>query len=145
MLILHIAGASAWLGANVMQGVVPPLIAREGVAPAAAWYRIAAQLGKRLYIPASLLIVGTGIVMVLDDDAIGFGTMFVTVGFAMVVVGAILGSAVFERGSNEAADAMEAGDRDRIKRATSRLTRWGMVDTVLLLFTITVMVLRWRI
>lgn len=128
-----------------MQGVVPSLVTREGAAPTAAWYRIAAQLGKRLYIPASLLIVATGVVMVLDDDVIGFGTLFVTLGFAMVVVGAILGSFIFERGSNEAAEAIEAGDRDRVDRATSRLMAWGAVDTVLLIFTITVMVLRWGI
>lgn len=143
LLIFHIAGAGVWLGANVIQAVVPGLMARQGRDAAVGWYRVAARLGNRVYIPASLVILASGVLLVLRADEYGFGSRFVTVGFAMIVVGAVLGFVVFESGSERAAEAMEAGDSGRIRAAVSRLAAFGALDTVLLLLTITAMVTRW--
>jgi len=143
MLVLHIASAGVWLGANVIQVVVPGLAARQGVEVVAGWYRVAGQLAKRLYMPASILILITGIVMVLQDDSFSFGSLFVTIGFGMIVIGALLGIFVFDPGSEAVAVAVESGDRSRIKAATARIAKFGAVDTLLLLFTMTAMVLRW--
>jgi Predicted integral membrane protein (DUF2269) len=142
LLILHIAGAGAWLGANVVQAMAPSLAAKQGPAAQAGWFRIAAKLSSRLYMPAAILILITGIWMVLLDDAYGFGTLFVTIGFGMIIVGAILGILVFDRGSQQAATAIEAGDQAAIRSVTGRLAGFGVLDTLLLLFTITAMVLR---
>ena len=143
LLVVHIAAAGTWLGANVMQAVVPPMMGRQGAEAVAGWYRVAAELAKRLYMPAAILLLITGVWMVLRIDAYGFGSMFVIIGFGMIVVGAILGIVVFDPGSKAAAEAVESGDPGRIKTARSKLTTWGTVDTLLLLFTITAMVLRW--
>jgi hypothetical protein len=142
LLILHIAGAGTWLGANVVQAMAPSLAAKQGPGAQAGWYRVAAKLSSRLYMPAAILILGTGIWMVLLEDAYGFGTLFVTIGFVMIVVGALLGIFVFDRGSERAAEAIEAGDQTASRSATGRLAAFGVLDTVLLLFTITAMVLR---
>lgn len=142
LLILHIAGAGTWLGANVVQAVVPRAAAKAGTATLAGWYRITSVLAKRLYIPAALVILISGILMVLDSDAYGFGSTFVTIGFAMIVVGAVLGSVVFGPGGEAAAAAVESEDLSTIRRAVAKLTTWGLVDTLLLLFTISAMVLR---
>lgn len=142
LLVLHIAGAGTWLGANVVQAMIPPAAARSGAAVLAGWYRLTSVMARRLYIPAALLILVTGVLLVLDDDAYGFGSVFVTVGFGMIIVGAVLGSVIFGPGGEAAAAAVESGDPSTIRSAVARVTRWGMVDTLLLLFTITVMVLR---
>lgn len=143
LLILHIAGAGVWLGTNVVQAVVPGMLARQGVEAASGWYRVAAKLGNRVYVPASIVILITGIFLVLGADEYDFGTRFVTVGFAMIVIGAVLGVAVFEKGSERAAEAIESEDQGRIKASVSRLTAFGALDTLLLLLTITAMVTRW--
>ncbi|MGB7861341.1 MAG: hypothetical protein WBM90_12650 [Acidimicrobiia bacterium] len=143
LLVLHIAAAGTWLGANVMQAVVPPMMARQSAEAAAGWYRTAAGLSKKLYMPAAILLLITGIWMVVRIDAYSFGSLFVTIGFVMIVVGAILGIVIFGPGSEAAADAVESGDPGRIKAAASKLATWGTVDTLLLLFTITAMVIRW--
>lgn len=142
LLVLHIAGAGTWLGANVVQAVVPPLAARSGAAVLAGWYRITSVMARRLYMPAAIVILITGVLLVLDSDAYGFGSVFVTIGFGMIVVGAVLGIVVFGPGGETAADAVESGEQSTIQTAVARLTRWGLIDTLLLLFTITVMVLR---
>lgn len=143
LLIFHIAGAGVWLGANVLQAVVPRMAANHGTEAVAGWYRVAARLGNRVYVPVSIVILITGISLVLQIDAYGFGTRFVTVGLAMIVIGAVLGVVVFERTSNLAADAIEAGDEGRVKAAVGRIAGFGALDTVLLLLTIAAMVTRW--
>ena len=143
LLVLHIAGAGVWLGANVVQAFVPRMAANHGTQALAAWYRVAASFGNRVYVPASLLILVTGIALVLRADEYGFGTRFVAVGFSMIVIGAVLGVVVFERTSTVAAQAIEAGDRSRVKSAVGKLAGFGALDTLLLLLTITAMVTRW--
>lgn len=142
LLILHIAGAGTWLGTNVVQAIVPPIAARQSTELLAGWYRITSVMASRLYVPAAILILLTGVLMVLDSDAYGFGTLFVTIGFGMIVVGALLGQFVFGPGGDAAAEAAENGDAGAMRAAVARLTRFGVLDTILLLFTITAMVLR---
>lgn len=142
LLTLHIAGAGTWLGANIVQAVVPPLAARQGVAALAGWYRTSSALSSRLYVPAAIVILLTGVLMVLDSEAYGFGELFVTIGFGMIVVGALLGQFVFGPGGEDAAKAIESEDQAAIRSAVGRVTRFGLIDTLLLLFTITAMVLR---
>ena len=142
LLVLHIAAAGTWLGANMVQAVAPSMTAKQGPAAAAGWFRVAAGLSTRLYMPAAIVLLATGIWMVLLVDAYGFGTAFVTIGFAMIIVGTLLGIFVFERGSVRAADAIDAGDEMVAKASRGRLAGFGILDTVLLLFTITAMVLR---
>lgn len=142
LLVLHIAGAGTWLGANVVQAVVPPMAARRSAEVLAGWYRITSSMASRLYVPAAILILITGVLMVLDNEAHGFGTLFVTIGFGMIVVGALFGQFVFGPGGEAAADAVESGEASAIRATVGRLTRYGVIDTVLLLLTITAMVLR---
>jgi hypothetical protein len=142
LLVLHIAAAGTWFGANIVQAVAPPLSARQSPQAAAGWYRIAAGLSSRLYMPVGILVAVTGIWMVLISDTFGFGSVFVGIGLAVVVIGALLGIFVFEPGSKRAAVAIESGDSGAIKAATRRLAAFGTVDTLLLLLAITVMVLK---
>jgi len=142
LLVLHIVGAGTWLGANVVQAVVPPAAARLGKETLVGWYRLSSLLARRLYIPAAILILITGVLLVVENEAYGFGATFVTIGMVMIVVGAVLGMTVFGPGGEAAAAAVESEDEAMIRSAVAWLTRWGLVDTLLLLFTITAMVLR---
>lgn len=142
LLVLHIAGVGAWFGANVVQIFIPPAAAQIGAATLASWYRMTSVMARRLYMPAAILILITGILLVIESPIYGFGSTFVTIGFAMILVGALLGIFVFGPGGGAAADAVESGDQNTIRAAVARITRWGMIDTLLLLVTITVMVIR---
>jgi len=142
LLVLHIAGAGTWLGANIVQAVAPPMAMKQGSAAASGWYRIAGRLSVVLYMPASILILFTGVLMVLQSDVYSFGSLFVTIGLVTIVVGALFGKFVFDPVSKRAADAIDAGDSAGIKAATGRIATFGVIDTLLILVTITVMVLR---
>jgi uncharacterized membrane protein len=142
LLVIHIAGAGTWLGTNVVQAFIPPYAARSGNATLGWWYRTTAVMSSRLYIPAAILILVSGIFLVLQNDSYQFRSTFVVIGLGMIVVGAVLGMVIFAPSGEEAAAAAEADDESRLRRAAGRITRYGVVDTLLLLFTITVMVLR---
>jgi hypothetical protein len=143
MLVLHIAGAGVWLGANVMQLVVPGMAARQSTEAVVGWYRVASSLSKKLYTPVAIVVLTTGVVMVLLDDSFSFGSLFVTIGFGMVVIGALFGMFIFDPTSEAAASAVETGDLGKVRAASSRIATFGTIDTLLLLFTMTAMVLRW--
>lgn len=142
LLVLHIAGAGTWFGANIVQAVVPSMAMKQAGAAASGWYRIAGRLSTVLYMPAAIVILVTGISLVLQSDVYGFGSLFVSIGFVTIVIGALLGIFVFGPVSTRAADAIDAGDTAGAKAATGRLAAFGVIDTLLVLTTITVMVLR---
>jgi len=142
LLVLHIAAAGTWFGANIIQAVVPSMAARQSPQVAAGWYRVAGRLSSRLYMPVAILLLFTGIWLVLDSDVFSFASTFVTIGFAVIVIGALLGKFVFEPGSERAAQAIEGGDQGAIKAAAGRVATFGTIDTLLVLFAITAMVLK---
>lgn len=142
LLVLHIAAAGTWLGANIVQAIVPSMAAKQSPQAAAGWYRVAARLSTRLYMPVGILLVLTGIWMVLDSEVFSFSSVFVSIGFVVIVIGALFGKFVFEPGSERAAQAFEAGDQGAIKSAMGRVAAFGTVDTLLVLFAITAMVIR---
>jgi hypothetical protein len=142
LLVLHIAGAATWFGANIVQALAPSMAAGQSPEAAAGWYRVAGRLSSRLYMPASLLILATGIWMVVDSEEYRFGDLFVSIGFGVIIIGALLGIFVFGPGSERAAQAIESGDKAAIRASAARIAAFGTADTLLVLFAITVMVLQ---
>lgn len=143
MLFLHIAAAGVWLGANVMQLAVARVVDRHGGVVAASWNRTFADLGRTLYMPVGTLVALTGVVLVLNSSVYTFGSRFVIIGLTVVIIGAVLGPTVFMPGGHRAADAIEADDRALAGAERKRLTRFGILDTSLILLAMAVMVLRW--
>ena len=141
LLILHILGAGAWFGGNMVQLLVNPRIGESGSTVAAHWLRTTARFGTRLYTPAAVLILVTGIWLVLITPY-EFSDVFVSIGFLVVIAGAALGMAVFGPTGRKAADAHESGDAQTAQIAERRLAGFGSLDTVLVVVAITVMVLR---
>lgn len=139
LLMLHISAVGIWLGANVVQAMVPGLLKSEATAMS-AWFRVTEKMSRTLYIPAGVTVLITGILLVLNSELYGFGSVFVTIGFVAVIAGAVLGSVVFGPNSLAIANALDSGDTaaaDRLREATGR---FGVLDTLILLFTIYAMV-----
>lgn len=142
MLLVHIASAGTWLGANMVQMATPPLALAQGPETAAGWMRISAGLMRRLYMPASVLLLASGVGLVVNSPVYGFADLFVTIGFTVIIIGAVLGMVVFGPAAERAARAIESGDAPTFKAATGRIARFGALDTVLVLVAITAMILR---
>ncbi|HEX6946380.1 MAG TPA: hypothetical protein VF246_03435 [Acidimicrobiia bacterium] len=135
LLFFHIAAAGTWLGANMVQMAVARIGRSEGSSFAAGWMRVGAKLGGRLYMPAGLVLLGTGVPLVLDGPY-DFENLFVTIGFTVVIIGAVLGMAVLTPAGFKAADAIERGDEAGTRAATARLAGVATLDTLLVLVAI---------
>ncbi len=142
LLALHITAVSAWLGANFVQLVVSPRLAREPAAVAAAWTRQTIHLGERYYIAAGVTLGATGVLLVLESDW-SWSSGFIWVGIAVVTIGAVLGGTVFGPLAHRRADALEAGETAAADAAQRKIIRFAIFDTALILITVLAMVDKW--
>ena len=143
LLWLHILAAAAWFGTGVASAIGDRLISSETSEARAAWYRIVLRFGQIVYTPAAVLVLITGVLLVIDIPAYGFGSTFVSIGFLAVIVGAGLGMAVFGPKSREAAAALDNGDTTGAATAIARIRQASLIDLLVLTVTIAAMVWNW--
>lgn len=142
LLTLHLAAVAAWLGANFVQLVLSPRFAKGPDAVAAAWARHTIWLGERYYTAAGALIAITGVLLVLDGDW-SWGSGFIWVGIAVVIVGGVMGGAFFGPLAKTRAEALESGDAPRAAVAQARIIPLALLDTALVLIAVLAMVDKW--
>ena len=142
VLALHITAVGAWLGANFVQAVLTPRFARERADIAAAWTRQTIWLGERYYAAVGALIAITGVILVLDNDW-DWGDGFIWVGITVVVIGAVLGVAVFGPLAKQRVAALESGDDATAQATVQKIIPFAVLDTVLVLLAVLAMVHKW--
>ena len=92
LLFVHIASAVTWVGGGItLQVVALRALASAEPARMAAIAADSDWIGKRIYMPASLLVLGAGVWMVLEGD-LGFGRGWIMVGLGGFAVSLILGA-----------------------------------------------------
>ncbi len=142
VLALHITGVAAWLGANFVQAVLTPRFAKERADIAAAWTRQTIWLGERYYTAVGALIGITGVILVLDNDW-DWSDKFIWVGVTVIVIGAVLGVAVFGPLAKQRVAALEAGDEAAAGATVGKIIPFAILDTVLVLLAVVAMVHKW--
>jgi hypothetical protein len=142
LLLLHISGVTAWLGANFVQLVLSPRFARGPADTAAAWTRQTIWLGERYYNAAGALIAVTGVLLVLDGDW-SWGSGFIWVGVTVIVIGGFMGGLLFGPLAKRRAAALESGDGATADAAQGRIIPLAYLDTVLVLTAVLAMVDKW--
>ncbi|MCP5028178.1 MAG: hypothetical protein GY929_18020 [Actinomycetia bacterium] len=139
LLVLHIVGVAAWLGGNLTQMMVLPMMERAEHTAAMAWHRASGQMAKIYYSIAGTVIMVTGIGLVLDGPY-AFSDGFVSVGFLVVVIGGVMGVVFFAPTSRAAITAHELGGGPNLQAVLKRFTVGAIVDTGLVIFTVYAMV-----
>lgn len=143
LLVLHLLGVAAWLGANCTQLFLAPWFAKREPAAHIAWVEASEHLGRRYYNVAGGLIGVTGAGLVLEtgyDVSAGF----VGVGIGVIVVGALLGIFVFTGLAERQAAALRAGDADAARPLGARIAGFALLDTALVLTAVATMVTKWQ-
>lgn len=143
LLFLHVLAAAAWIGAALKEAIEKPLIHHGEPAVRAFWLRSQMKLATRLYIPAAVIVLVTGIVMVVDNEAIGFGTTFVSIGFFMLIFGAAVGGGLLGQRAEQAATHLERGDVTAAAAVDAKARPFELLDIALLLLTLAAMVWKW--
>lgn len=143
LLFLHIAAAAIWIGATVRQFAEAPLVRTGQPVVRALWYRNQVAMGTRLFAPAAVVVLISGIWMVVSNDAVGFGTPFVSIGFAAVIFGAAVGPTVFGKRGEAAAAKLDEGDVTGAEAIAKSTRPIELLDLTILLVTLAAMVWKW--
>ncbi len=143
LLVLHILGVATWFGANMVLAFAGPRAAHASAETRLWWATTQGAMARVLYNVAGIVVLITGVVLVLDSDFLSFADTFVTIGFVAVLIGAVLGMAVFGPGSRKIADAIERGDEAEERSLNNRLAVFGAIDSLVLVFAIAAMVGKW--
>ena len=138
---LHILGASMWLGTNVAQMLIGPKLVNGGAG--LPWLKAVDKASGPIYGSASVLILATGIYLVLSNDAFSFGSAFVGIGIAVVIIGGAMAGLVFNRKTRQAIGLFESGDTARAMPVYKSISSWAVLDTALIAFAVLVMVSKW--
>ena len=138
---LHIIGASMWLGTNVAQMLIGPKLVNGGAG--LQWLRAVDKASGPIYGSASVLILATGIYLVLSNDAFSFGSTFVGIGIAVVIIGGALAGLVFNRKTRQAIGLFESGDTAKAMPVYKSIGSWAVLDTALVAFAVLAMVSKW--
>ena len=142
LLFVHILAAGTWLGTNIVQAVTNNRMAQQEAAVASAWLLATVRWGRIIYTPSAIVLLITGIWMVVISNGVyEFENVFVVIGVAMVILGAVLGMRVFGP-TGEQASALRLQGEDATSLYT-RLRTFGLIDSLALLLTIAAMVGRW--
>lgn len=140
VLTIHILAACAWFGGALVSAVGPNLVAKNGGhAAIAAWYRTMISFGTRLFAPAAVVLLITGIELVRSGGW-SYSDVFVILGIVAVVIGAVLGSAYYAPRGERIAAAHDAGDAASAAAEATPYRTVGLFDLAFLVFTIYAMV-----
>jgi hypothetical protein len=138
---LHIIGASMWFGTNVAQMLIGPKLVNGGAG--LPWLKAVDKASGPIYGSASVLILATGIYLVLSNDAFSFGSTFVGIGIAVVIIGGAMAGLVFNRKTRQAIGLFESGDTAKAMPVYKSIGSWAVLDTALVAFAILAMVSKW--
>ena len=128
---IHIIAIAIWVGMAFLQLVQAY---RADETRRVSVLAEAAFAGKVLFPAAAMLALLTGIAMVLESDAVGFGDLWVTLAFAGWIASLVLGAGFIDR----AIKGAMAGDA----AAYSRILLIARVDLLILLLVIVDMVVK---
>ncbi len=144
LLSLHIIGVAAWLGANFTQIFASNRLTKGNDAVALAWHQTSLALGRTYYNVAGALITVTGILLVFEGDW-EWSSAFISIGFATVIIGGLVGFLFFIPTSEQAIEAIEKADTTQATLMSQRSLVGAIGDTALVVLTIFAMVGKWGV
>ncbi len=140
---IHILGAGTWIGANVAQAVVGPRMMEDNTS-GRVWLRTLEKISGPLYGGAGAAILLTGIYLVLrSGSGYSFGSVFVGIGIAVLIVTGFMGSAVFGKKTKQILGMYDSGDTSNVAKVYRTIGPWGIFDTALVALAIFAMVAKW--
>jgi uncharacterized membrane protein len=141
----HILAAITWVGGAItMQIVGGRLVRAERAEAVAAFARTAEWIGPRLYMPASLAVLGFGIALVAASDAWSIEQLWIILALVGIAISAIGGAVFFGPQAKRIGEALrtEGAESERAQALIRRLFAVGRLDLLILLLIVADMVLK---
>lgn len=139
---VHVVAVIAWLGAGLTFSIMNARVARTRdaanlgfMAEQGEWF------GSRFFSTSAVITLLSGIVMVVASDALSFGDLWITAGFAGIVISIILGSVLIGRATTQLGDTVAAeGFGPGTEAIQRRLAMLGTIDLVVLFTVVALMI-----
>lgn len=142
LLTAHLIGVASWLGANLTQLFLARFYAQQNDDSRLAWLRATTLMARRYYNAAGTVIGVTGVSLVLHGKW-GWGSGFIWVGVAVLVIGGAIGALHFVPTGERQIAAIGAGDRGLLARLDRRVVVVAVIDTALVVLAMLAMVDKW--
>ena len=145
LLTIHILGAGVWIGTNVMGFIVNPQINPAArVIASDHWHHTVVGFKRYLYMPAYLIVLITGVLLVtaVDGSPYEMSDTFVMIGFLGIFV-AVLSGIYFARQGRKVAAAYDADDKRTAASIEQKLAIASLVDMAVIVVAIVAMVSTW--
>ena len=146
LLTIHILAACIWLGANVVGFVVNPQINPAArVIASDHWHHTVVGFKRYLYMPAYLIVLITGVLLVtaVDGSPYEMSDTFVLIGLIAILAGAVLGEFYIARQSRKVAAAYDADDKRTAASIEQKLAIASLVDMAVIVVAMVAMVSTW--
>ena len=143
---IHIVAAITWVGGSIMLQIfgIKAAISKDAE-ESKHFVGQAMFLGNRVFMPAALVVLGVGIWMVIRIDRFDFDQFWISFGFTMVIVSALLGMLFYNRQVRKIDALVAEGKTPRDPAYSSVLMRIGqvsMVETLALIAVVWAMVVK---
>jgi len=143
--LLHVLAAIAWVGGGTIRQVLFARVRASGDdSRLASYLQEDLFLGRTFYNVAGILTLVAGIWLVLITPW-EFSEAWISIGFAGVAVGIVLGAALYPRQTRPAVAALEGGAPQSdatVAGAVSRLVMLTRIELVVLLVVVWAMVFK---
>ncbi len=139
---LHVLGAVVWVGGAVALNVLGARVLRgHDETRHGLFARDVEWLGNRLFVPASVVLIVTGVWAALDAD-IGFDTPWIAIGLAVWLASFVAGAAFVGPTLGKMAKDYLGGDVRRGRARLDKVLLVARVELLLLLLVVVVMVVK---
>lgn len=137
---VHVLAAVAWVGGSILIQVYG---IRQARAPREERVRFArdAMVAGNVFAVAGIVVLAVGVWLVLRIDAWDFDQAWISLGFAGVLVGAVLGMAFYGPQAKALISELEAGSPAAAARGR-RIAAVSAAETVLLVVVVWAMVFK---
>lgn len=142
LLFFHILAMAVWVGGSIMLGFISSRVQRTGDADFRARFANSANVVGPVIGISAALVLGTGIGMVLDSEAIELSQTWVWLGLAMFALTGIVGAVYFGPASGKIVAALEAGQIEEADRRANQFNMVSRIDTLFLIAIVGVMVFK---
>jgi uncharacterized membrane protein len=142
--LLHVLSVVVWIGGVMAMATILGRIIRAGDrATLASLLPHTMAYGQKLTGPASILVLLTGIPLVIIGK-IGFGTFWVSYGFAGIIVHFVFGGAVLRKRNLALTEAVSASPPDdaRFAEAGARMRVAAVIYLLIMVSVIGAMILK---
>jgi uncharacterized membrane protein len=144
LLLLHIVAAIVWVGGAITIDILATRVIRVGGGVVAEFIQQIGWMGKAVFMPASISVLGLGIAMVAVNDAWTIGQLWIVLALVGIGISVITGAAFFGPEAARVSRALQVGGPDdpEVRRRLRRIMLVSRLDLLILLLIVADMVIK---